>query len=104
MGEPTGADARVVHGYWRPGCVFCVMLRWRLGRTDLPVEWRNIWQDERAAAYVRSVADGNETVPVVSVAGQTLVNPSVRQVLDLVRERTPHLAPSPTRRPWHRRR
>ena len=30
----------------------------------------NIWKDPAAAAFVRSVADGNETVPTVTVAGR----------------------------------
>jgi inosine-uridine nucleoside N-ribohydrolase len=44
----------------------------------------NIWQDPAAAAAVRAVADGNETVPTVEVGGRWLVNPRARQVRDLV--------------------
>lgn len=40
----------------------------------------DIWQDPAAAAAVRAVADGNETVPTVHVAGQWLVNPRAAQV------------------------
>jgi hypothetical protein len=40
----------------------------------------NIWEDETAAAVVRSVARGNETVPTVVIAGVGLVNPSAAQV------------------------
>jgi len=34
----------------------------------------NIWTDPAAAAFVRSVNGGDETVPTVAVAGETLVN------------------------------
>jgi hypothetical protein len=40
----------------------------------------NIWTDPAAAAYVRSLNAGNETGPTVVVAGEILVNPTVRQV------------------------
>ena len=48
----------------------------------------NIWEDVDAAAFVRSVARGNETVPTVSIGAVALVNPSaktVRQILDEAR-------------------
>ena len=51
-------------------------------------------RDPEAAAFVRSVADENETVPTVTVAGKAMVNPSKRQLLDEVRTRTPHLPPA----------
>jgi mycoredoxin len=41
-------------------------------------------------AFVRSVADGNETVPTVVVAGRALVNPSKRQLIAAVQEQAPH--------------
>jgi hypothetical protein len=40
----------------------------------------NIWTDPGAAAFVRSVNGGDETVPTVVVAGEVLVNPTPRQV------------------------
>lgn len=61
-------------------------LRLGLRRTDLETVERNIWKDPEAAAFVRTHANGNETVPTVDVAGKVLVNPSVRQVLAAVRE------------------
>jgi hypothetical protein len=51
----------------------------------------NIWRDPDAAAFVRSVADGNETVPTVTVAGRAMVNPSKRELLDAVAAYAPHL-------------
>lgn len=81
----------VVEFYWRPGCPFCITLRSRLRRSALPVREVNIWEDPDAAARVRAVAGGNETVPTVFVGERALVNPSVKQVTALVRETAPHL-------------
>lgn len=77
----TTAPATAVTLYWRPGCAFCSILRHRLHRTGVDLDERNIWSDPAAAAFVRSVAAGNETVPTVVVDGVALVNPSSRQVL-----------------------
>lgn len=75
--------------YWRPGCPYCMKLRLRLRFTKLEYTEVNIWRDPEAAAFVRSVADGNETVPTVTVAGKAMVNPSKRQVMDAVRAQAP---------------
>ena len=69
--------------YTRPGCPFCFLLRRGLRRRGVAFTEIDIWQDPAAAASVRAVADGNETVPTVHVAGQWLVNPSARRVADL---------------------
>ncbi|MFJ5721092.1 mycoredoxin [Streptomyces sp. NPDC093149] len=71
--------------YWRPGCPYCMKLRLQLRLTKLQYSEVNIWRDPEAAAFVRSVANGNETVPTVTVAGRPMVNPSRRQVLEAVR-------------------
>lgn len=71
----------VVTFYWRPGCGFCVMLRQRLEAAGVRLDERNIWEDDEAAAFVRSVARGNETVPTVVVAGTAMVNPPADRVL-----------------------
>lgn len=85
-------DREGVVVYWRPGCPFCMKLRLQLRFTRLRYTEVNIWKDPEAAAFVRSVADGNETVPTVSVAGKaSLVNPSLRQLLKTVRTHAPHL-------------
>lgn len=110
MPEPVHPDPTKVQMYWRRGCPYCASLRRQLRRTGLSYEPVDIWKDEAGAAYVRSVNGGNETVPTVAVAGQALTNPSARQVLDLVRQRAPHLLPDTTesaavhwwRRPWRR--
>ena len=70
--------------YWRPGCPFCVLLLRGLQRRGVAMALHNIWEDPEAAALVRSVARGYETVPTVIVDGVALVNPSVGEVLGLV--------------------
>ncbi|MFD9002451.1 glutaredoxin domain-containing protein [Streptomyces sp. NPDC059582] len=85
------ADQDGVVVYWRPGCPYCMKLRLRLRFTRLRYTEVNIWRDPEAAAYVRSVADGNETVPTVTVAGRAMVNPSKRQLMDAVVTHAPHL-------------
>lgn len=81
--------------YWRPGCKYCMRLRMRLRFTPLRYSEVNIRQDPEAAAFVRSVADGNETVPTVTVAGKAMVNPSKPQLLEAVKMYAPHLLPGP---------
>jgi mycoredoxin len=101
--------------YWRPGCPFCSSLKRGMHRTGLPFREVNIWSEPDGAAFVRSVARGNETVPTVTVGTATAVNPTARQVLELARAHTPALVPpaepgSAGRRllglapPWRRRR
>jgi mycoredoxin len=80
--------------FWRPGCPFCSSLLRGLDRSGLRYQRTNIWDDEDAATYVRSVAAGNETVPTVRIGDTALVNPSARQVLATVAEAAPdHLPP-----------
>ena len=52
---------------------------------------RNIWDNPDDAAIVRSIADGNETVPTVVIGPVGLVNPSVKQVKATLAEHAPHL-------------
>ncbi|MFD9502244.1 mycoredoxin [Streptomyces sp. NPDC060035] len=83
--------------YWRPGCPYCMKLRLRLRLSGLTYTEVNIRRDPEAAAFVRSVADGNETVPTVRVAGHSMVNPSKREVVRAVTEHAPHLLPTKER-------
>lgn len=91
--DTTGhdADATVVEFYWRPGCPYCHALRGPLRRSGLPLREINIWEDPPAAARVRSVAHGNETVPTVFVGSHAMVNPGMGRVLAAVRDRAPDL-------------
>ncbi|WP_405957922.1 glutaredoxin domain-containing protein [Streptomyces phaeochromogenes] len=61
--------------FWRPGCVYCLRLRMRLGRSARRLHWVDIWRDADGAAVVRAANDGNETVPTLVVAGRPYVNP-----------------------------
>ncbi|MBY4227815.1 hypothetical protein HQO39_12350 [Rhodococcus fascians] len=62
--------------YWRPGCIFCLRLRAALVLRGKKAVWTNIRADAAAAARVRSVNDGNETVPTVFVGTGHRTNPS----------------------------
>lgn len=88
MANPSTQTSGVVV-YWRPGCPYSIKLRTQLRLTRLKYTEINIWESPDAAAYVRSVADGNETVPTVDVAGHPMVNPSLRQLLSAAREHAP---------------
>lgn len=77
--------------YHQPACVYCMKLLTQLRFTRLRYRTVNIWRDPDAAAFVRSVADGNETVPTVTVAGHAMVNPSRKRLLAAVAEHAPHL-------------
>ncbi|MFD5080513.1 glutaredoxin domain-containing protein [Streptomyces sp. NPDC058371] len=70
----SSVDGRPVV-FWRSGCMYCLRLRIRLGRTARQLHWVDIWRDQAGAATVRAANDGNETVPTVFVAGQPHVNP-----------------------------
>ena len=82
--------------YWRPGCPYCFGLRRGLRRAGLQVTEVNIWKDPEAAATVRALAGGNETVPTVVVAGAGMVNPRLSAVLDAVRAAAPELLAGPS--------
>ncbi len=82
--EPPQSGPKVTL-YWRPGCVFCLWLRLVLRWHHLTVHQVNIQADPDAAAFVRSVADGNETVPTVVVDGHPIVNPAPSQVVAALR-------------------
>lgn len=90
--DPPPASA--VEVYWRPGCGFCSTLLRGLRRSGLPLHAVDIWRDPEAAALVRSLAGGNETVPTVVVGTRALVNPTVEEVLAAVAAQAPHLLPA----------
>ncbi len=82
-----------VEYYWRPGCGFCMALERKLDRLGLPLDKRNIWEDPEAAARVRSIANGNETVPTLVIGAAELVNPTAAEVLSAMTTHVPHLVP-----------
>lgn len=75
------AGSSTVTFFWRPGCGFCARLRRDLLQAGVELDERNIWEDPDAAAFVRSVAGGNETVPTVVAGGEALVNPPAHAVV-----------------------
>jgi mycoredoxin len=80
---------RAITVYWRPGCPFCGSLFRQLEHAQVAHHRVNIWDDEVAAAVVRTIARGNETVPTVTIGdvargGIGLVNPNVSQILAAV--------------------
>ena len=79
--DSTSGSASTPVIYWRPGCPYCARLRGGLRRMKVAVEELDIWTDPAAAAFVRSVNGGDETVPTVVVAGVTLLNPTPREVM-----------------------
>lgn len=98
-GDGTGNSGEIIF-YWRPGCPFCSTLRRRMLRRGIAFQPVNIWEDPAAAARVRAVAGGNETVPTVFVGGRALVNPGIGQLESLIGECAPNLLPDRPRRRW----
>ena len=64
-----------------------------LNKLDLPLNKFNIWDDPNYAATVRSIADGNETVPTVVIGDAQMVNPNAGQVLQALEAQAPELLP-----------
>ncbi|MDN5564370.1 MULTISPECIES: glutaredoxin domain-containing protein [Luteococcus] len=74
-----GTDHAIV--YWRPGCPYCEHLLSGLDADDARISLVNIWTDPEAAAFVRSLQDGNELVPTVVVGERVLTAPDGPEVL-----------------------
>ncbi|KJF17611.1 glutaredoxin domain-containing protein [Acidithrix ferrooxidans] len=77
--------------YWRPGCPDCMYLRRGLSKLGIETLERNIWADPSAREYVRKVASGNETVPTVAIGDTNLINPTVEDVIEVIRQLIPGL-------------
>ncbi|WP_116115369.1 glutaredoxin domain-containing protein [Austwickia chelonae] len=68
--------------YYRAGCPYCLRLQRSLGAAGrAEVVWVDIWDDPEAAAFVRSVTGGDETVPTVVIEGIPMINPPPDQVV-----------------------
>ncbi len=87
----TSPPSSTVDFYWRPGCPFCMMLERSLEKQNVPFTKRNIWDDPDHAATVRSLANGNETVPTVVVGNWFGVNPSANEVIAAMKTEAPEL-------------
>ena len=92
MTTPTDQQ---IEFYWRPGCPFCMTLERSLNKLNVPYEKRNIWENPADAAFVRSVANGNEVVPTVRIGSTSLVNPSAQQVVAATNAELPGLLEAP---------
>lgn len=66
--------------YTRPGCPYSLKLRAQLRLGRIRFRSVNIWADPEAAALVRAVNGGDETVPTVRVGDAWLTNPSLRDL------------------------
>jgi mycoredoxin len=67
--------------YTTTWCGYCVRLKTMLKAEGVSWEEVNIEEDPAAAEFVRSVNNGNQTVPTVKFAdGSTLTNPSIAEV------------------------
>lgn len=93
MTDPSNDPGSEIVVYWRPGCGFCAMLFRKLDRLGVPHRRVDIWSDPDGAATVRSLADGNETVPTVVVGPVSMVNPSADDVLVAATEHAPGAVP-----------
>jgi len=70
--------------YRRDYCGYCRMLERALQGADVDYDRRDIYDDPQAAAFVRSVNNGDETVPTVVLPnGEVRINPRPK---DLLRE------------------
>ncbi len=67
-----------------------------LTKAGIPLNKKNIWDDPNNADFVRSVANGSETVPTVVVGSTAMVNPRVGKVIQALHAEAPHLVPEGT--------
>ena len=65
----------------------------KLKKLNLPLNKKNIWESKADAATVRSIADGNETVPTLVIGKAKMVNPSPNEVLQALQNQAPELIP-----------
>ncbi len=65
---------------WKPGCSWCIRMRFALGAAGNRAVWVDIWDDPEAAAAARRRNDGNETTPTVIIGGESWTNPEPSQV------------------------
>lgn len=87
--EETGSTAEQADAlvYTRPGCPFSALLQLGLRLRGVRYDQVDIWADRSAAARVRAITGGNETVPTVVVGDRAMVNPTVRSVRAAIADR-----------------
>lgn len=79
IAPPPAGELVVFTTNW---CPFCSILIHQLSKQQVPHTRVDIERDAEAAAFVRSVNGGNQTVPTVLFAdGSTATNPSIDHVL-----------------------
>ena len=83
--------------YWRPGCSSCTALRAALNDAGVDATWHNIREDVDAAAFVRSAANGNETVPTIAYDDKVLVAPQPAGLIGDLQATHPELVSRPYR-------
>ena len=68
--------------YGTPVCPMVTPVRGALKRASVEYDYIDIWQDDEARARVRSINNGNESVPtIIFPDGSTLTEPSGQQLL-----------------------
>jgi len=68
--------------YRRDYCGYCVRLERALRKAEVPYERRDIHEDAAAAEFVRSVNNGDETVPTVVIGDDDVrTNPDPAELL-----------------------
>ena len=80
--------------YWRRGCPFCAALFRQLDHRGVSYRRVDIWSDAAAAATVRSITGGDETVPTVVVGPVRMVNPGLDAVLAAASAHAPEAVPA----------
>ena len=68
--------------YRRDHCGYCTQLERALRKAEVPYDRRDIHHDPAAAEFVRSVNNGDETVPTVVIGDDDVrTNPDPAQLL-----------------------
>ena len=97
---PNTPTPSAVDVYWRPGCPYCNRLFRSFERARVVVQLHNIWEDDKARAFVKDHNRGNETVPTVAIDDLVLTNPDPAAFIDALRQKYPSVissaAPTPT--------
>lgn len=82
MATNTDTNGPAVILYGHAACPQVPPVRGLLGRAGVPYDYVNIRQDADAAARVRAINGGNESVPTLVFAdGGTLTEPSVAELV-----------------------